>query len=48
MLGGIVRGKLTTLRVPREDDLPLLNAWMADLRVRRGGQLWDEPATIAT
>ena len=48
MLGGIVRGKLTTLRTPREDDLALVNAWMADARVRRGGQRWDEPATLTT
>jgi RimJ/RimL family protein N-acetyltransferase len=48
VLGGIVRGKLTTLRPPREDDLALVNAWMADPRVHRAGQLWDEPATTAT
>lgn len=48
MLGGIVRGKTTTLRVPTEADLPLVNAWMADLRVRRGGHKWDEPAWIDT
>lgn len=48
MLGGIVRGRTTTLRVPTEDDLVHVNGWMADLRVRRGGQLWDEPATLAT
>jgi RimJ/RimL family protein N-acetyltransferase len=48
MLGGVVRGKRTTLRVPTEADLPRLDAWMADLRVRRGGGLVGEPATIAT
>lgn len=48
MLGGTIRGKLTTLRTPREDDLALVNAWMADLRVRRGGRVWAEPATPAT
>lgn len=48
MLGGIVRGRSTTLRVPRQEDLPLVNAWMADMRVRAGGQLWAEPATAAT
>jgi RimJ/RimL family protein N-acetyltransferase len=48
VLGGIVRGKVTTLRVPKEDDLPQVNAWMADMRVRRGGHLWDEPATLET
>lgn len=48
MLGGIVRGKLTTLRVPTADDLPHVNAWMADMRVRRGGHLWGEPAAQDT
>ena len=48
MLGGIVRGKTTTLRMPTEADLPLVNAWMADMRVRRGGHKWDEPAWIDT
>ncbi len=48
MLGGIVRGRIATLRTPREDDLPLVNAWMADVRVRREGHLWGEPTTLAT
>jgi RimJ/RimL family protein N-acetyltransferase len=48
VLGGIVRGKLTTLRTPKESDLAKVNAWMADLQVRRGGHLWDEPAWIDT
>lgn len=48
MLGGIVRGKKTTLRVPTEADLVHVNAWMADMRVRRGGHLWEDPATIET
>lgn len=48
MLGGTVRGKLTTLRTPREDDLASVNAWMADMSVRRVGQIWEEPATPAT
>jgi len=48
MLGGIVRGKLTTLRVPKEDDLTHVNAWMADMRVRRGGHVWSEPAALET
>lgn len=48
MLGGIVRGKSVTLRTPTEADLPLVNAWMADMRVRRGGHLWDEPAALET
>jgi RimJ/RimL family protein N-acetyltransferase len=48
MLGGVVRGKLVVLRTPRENDLPFVNGLMADMRVRREGQLWDEPATLAT
>jgi len=48
MLGGIVRGKLARLRTPAEADLPLVNAWMADMRVRRGGHLWAEPAALET
>lgn len=50
MLGGIVRGRRTTLRVPVEADLAGIAAWAADLRVR--GALshayWDEPAMPAT
>ena len=37
-----------TLRTPRGDDLARVNAWMADMRVRREGHLWGEPATAAT
>lgn len=48
MLGGIVRGKTITLRTPLEADLGAVDAWMADMRVRRGGHLWGEPATIET
>jgi RimJ/RimL family protein N-acetyltransferase len=48
VLGGIVRGRKTTLRTPREEDLAAVNAWVADMRVRREGQLWGEPATQAT
>lgn len=48
MLGGIVRGKIADLRTPTEADLPALNAWMADVRVRRGGHVWEEPAGLAT
>ena len=48
MLGGIVRGKTVTLRTPVEADLSLVNAWMADMRVRRGGHKWDEPAALDT
>lgn len=48
MLGGIVRGKTVTLRTPTEADLPLVNGWMADMDVRRGGHKWDEPAALET
>lgn len=48
MLGGIVRGKKTQLRTPVEADLPVFNSLMADMRVRRGGHLWEEPAWIDT
>jgi RimJ/RimL family protein N-acetyltransferase len=47
-LGGIVRGKRTTLRTPTEDDLASYSRWMADLRVRRAGRIWHEPAMPAT
>lgn len=43
-----MRGRLVTLRGPTEEDLPLVNGWMADARVRREGHLWGEPATLAT
>lgn len=43
-----MRGKAVTLRTPKVEDLPFLGALMADLRVRRGGQIWDEPAAPAT
>jgi RimJ/RimL family protein N-acetyltransferase len=48
MFGGTIRGKAMVLRTPREDDLASVNAWMADMRVRRFGQLWAEPAAPAT
>lgn len=48
MLGGIVRGKKVTLRTPTENDLGLVNALMADVRVRRGGRMWGEPAMPTT
>jgi len=48
MLGGIVRGKRTSLRVPTPADLPALASWMADLRVRRACAVWHEPASGAT
>ncbi|HUG05692.1 MAG TPA: GNAT family protein [Candidatus Limnocylindria bacterium] len=47
-LGGIVRGKLTSLRTPVEDDLAAYSRWMADLRVRHAGAIWHEPAMPAT
>lgn len=50
MLGGTVRGKRTSLRVPTEADLAGLARMSADMRVR--GALthayWDEPAMPAT
>lgn len=48
MLGGVVRGKRTTLRIPAVEDLPAIAGWMADMRVRRAGQIWAEPASDAT
>lgn len=48
MLGGVVRGKRTVLRVPTEEDLPSIAAWMADLRVRHACAVWHEPAASAT
>jgi RimJ/RimL family protein N-acetyltransferase len=47
-LGGIIRGKRTTLRIPTEDDLAAYSRWMADLRVRHAGPIWHEPAMPAT
>lgn len=47
-LGGIIRGKTTTLRTPAESDLPAFAGWMADMRVRRIGRVWHEPAMPAT
>ncbi len=47
-LGGIIRGRRTTLRTPTESDLPGYARWMADLRVRRAGRIWHEPAMPAT
>jgi len=47
-LGGIIRGKRTTLRPPTEEDLPAYSRWMADMRVRRAGPIWHEPAMPAT
>jgi RimJ/RimL family protein N-acetyltransferase len=47
-LGGIIRGKTTTLRTPVEADLASFNRWMADLRVRHATRIWHEPAMPAT
>ncbi|HEV8656027.1 MAG TPA: GNAT family protein [Candidatus Limnocylindria bacterium] len=47
-LGGIIRGKRTSLRIPTEDDLAAYSRWMADLRVRHAGPIWHEPAMPAT
>ena len=48
MLGGVIRGRIATLRVPREADLTAYSRWMADPSVRRGGWVWHEPAMLAT
>ena len=47
-LGGTIRGKKTTLRLPAEADLETYNRWMADMRVRRAHRAWHEPAMPAT
>ena len=47
-LGGTIRGKTTTLRLPVETDLETYNQWMADMRVRRAHSVWQEPAMPAT
>jgi len=47
-LGGTIRGKKTTLRLPTEADLDSYNQWMADMRVRRAHRVWHEPAMPAT
>jgi RimJ/RimL family protein N-acetyltransferase len=47
-LGGVIRGKRTTLRTPTEDDLPAYSRWTADMRVRRAAGVWHEPAMPAT
>lgn len=50
MLGGTVRGRRTTLRIPTEADLAGLARFAADLRVRAAltHAYWDEPAMPAT
>jgi RimJ/RimL family protein N-acetyltransferase len=47
-LGGTIRGKNVTLRLPVEADLATYNDWMADMRVRRLRWVWHEPAMPAT
>lgn len=47
-LGGIIRGKTSTLRTPVEADLAAFNRWMADLRLRHATRIWQEPAMPAT
>ena len=47
-LGGTIRGKKTTLRLPTEADLASYNPWMADMRVRRAHSVWHEPAMPET
>src|SRR5256714_15320996 len=47
-LGGTIRGKKTTLRLPIEADLEAYNRWMADMRVRRAHSVWHEPAMPGT
>jgi RimJ/RimL family protein N-acetyltransferase len=47
-LGGTVRGKKTTLRLPVEADLEACNRWMADMRLRRAHGVWHEPAMPTT
>ena len=47
-LGGTIRGKKTTLRLPIEADLDAYNRWVADMRVRRAHRVWHEPAMPAT
>jgi RimJ/RimL family protein N-acetyltransferase len=47
-LGGTIRGKKTTLRLPVEGDLDTYNGWMADMRVRRAHSVCHEPAMPAT
>lgn len=47
-LGGTIRGKKMTLRLPVEADLDTYNRWMADMRARRAHSVWHEPAMPAT
>jgi RimJ/RimL family protein N-acetyltransferase len=47
-LGGTIRGKKATLRMPTEADLEGYARWAADMRVRRAHHVWHEPAMPAT
>ncbi|HYR93437.1 MAG TPA: GNAT family protein [Methylomirabilota bacterium] len=47
-LGGTIKGKTTTLRLPTEDDLVAYARWMADMRLRALTRPWHEPAMPAT
>jgi RimJ/RimL family protein N-acetyltransferase len=47
-LGGTIRGKKTTLRLPIEADLETYSHWMADMRLRRAHRVWHEPAMPGT
>lgn len=47
-LGGIIRGRRTTLRTPIESDLASYSRWAADLRVRHLTRPWHEPAMPST
>jgi RimJ/RimL family protein N-acetyltransferase len=47
-LGGTIRGKSTTLRLPTEADLETYNQWVSDMRVRHAHSVWQEPAMPAT
>ena len=47
-LGGTVRGKTTTLRMPVEADLDAHERWAADMRARHAHSVWHEPAMPAT
>jgi len=47
-LGGTIRGKTTTLRLPVESDVDTYDRWMADLRLRHAHRVWHEPAMPAT
>ena len=47
-LGGTIRGKKTSLRMPVEADLEAHQRWAADMRLRHADGVWHEPAMPAT